>query len=105
MNILKKLNEFTTTYFAKTSEDFRKPSNQVSETIPNDSEENFTKDLPNLLPNLQPNSPSNQPPQDGRKKPRTQKQIEAYKKNFSNRHKPKIPKKNPPNVYDKIFSS
>ena len=76
------------------------PSNQVSETIPKDSEGNFTKDLPNLLPNLQQDSSSNQPRQDGRKK-----QIESYKKNFSNRHKPKTPKNSPPNVYDKIFSS
>lgn len=50
---------------------------------------------------------------DGRSKPRTQRQIESYKKNFSHRHKSKesIPPAEdkaseslPPTLYDEIFS-
>jgi hypothetical protein len=50
---------------------------------------------------------------DGRSKPRTQRQIESYKKNFSHRHKSKesIPQLEdkaseslPPTLYDEIFS-
>jgi hypothetical protein len=84
MNILSRIDAIAQSCFAKTSEMFRKPSEAVSEGLPNDSETTPTKLLPNAVPNSVPNSA----PSDHRTKPRTQKQIEAYKKNFTNRHKP-----------------
>ncbi len=67
-------------YFSEALARFRKPPGPVSEDLPKDSVASPLEFLPN----------SETAPQqsDGRTKPRSHKQIEAYKKNFTNRHKP-----------------
>lgn len=71
------------------SKEFRK----VYERIPTETSETSPKLLGNLPTKL-----------DGRRKPRTLKQIQAYKRNFENRHK--IPPSKPVSkgIYDGIFS-
>ncbi len=98
MDILSRIGTITQPYFAATSEMFRKSPENLLEPIPIDSDRAPTKLPPNPTP----------PKPDCRKQPRSLKQIETYKKNFGNRHKPKPkPQTVPttrPSVYDKIFS-
>ena len=95
MNILSKVDA----YFSKSFEKFRKPSEAVSEDLTKDFVAKPQKLPPNLLPISETVLHS-----DGRTKPRSQKQIEAYKKNFSNRHKQISKSELPQNKQLKIFS-
>ncbi len=69
-------------YFIKSFDKFRKPSEAVSENLPKVSVSTPSELPRNSLPNSETVLQS-----DGRTKPRSQKQIEAYKKNFANRYK------------------
>lgn len=98
MNILSRIGTIAQPFIAATSEMFRKPSDKVSEPVSDDPEAISTKPLRDPTPNNL--------PVDGRKKPRSANQIETYKKNFTNRHKPRAPIKTvqQPTIYDEIFS-
>lgn len=79
MSLMSKIDNMAQSYFPTFSGMFRKPSDKVPDTIPTDLLESIPKDVAissqEILPKIR--------PEDGRKKPRTQKQIESYKKNFS----------------------
>lgn len=103
MNFLSRIKNLAQPYVTK-FETIRNSSNEDSEPILTVPTILSTELLPNPLPIL------TKP--DRRKQPRSQKQIESYKKNFSHRHTKPIPATPPPvvttpkpSVYDKIFSS
>ena len=102
MSLMSKIDNIAQSYFPTFSGMFRKSSDKVPDTIPTDLQESIPKDVAissqETLPKIR--------PEDGRKKPRTQKQIESYKKNFSKRHHSKnISLKPSSGIYEKIFSS
>ena len=96
-------------YIAKLSETIRSiPGvfDKISDKVSDDSVDIPTKELRNSYETLE--TPSSKRT-DGRSRIRTQKQIDAYKKNFAKRHRePRAPEQRPLkpaiSIYDKIFS-
>jgi small-conductance mechanosensitive channel len=100
MNILTSIESYFTDKQLPKTESSQKDSKQVSET--------FVQESPKLLRNS--SETLQNTTKDGRSKQRSQKQIEAYKRNFTQRHKKKkieqIVKIHPSkSIYENIFSS
>jgi hypothetical protein len=103
MNILSTLDRLAQSLFGESSEAIGKVSDKVSVEVSERSEAIPTKQTRNIVEN---DIAQITQKQDLRRKPRTQKQIETYKKNFGNRHRVNSLVVNSVNksVYDKIFS-